>query len=125
VITILCDWGGDLSIGPRGDINVTSIQTNVQQRLVRRLLTNPGDYIWHTNYGAGLGSFVGKPYSLGNIESVVLSQLELEPLVAVTTAPTVLINQSETGPSATISVTVQYRVAGSSTEDAVVLGLDI
>jgi hypothetical protein len=123
MITIVCDWGADLSVGPSGDINVTIVQANVQQRVVRRLLTNPGDYIWHTNYGAGLGGYVGKPYSPGNIDGAILNQLQLEPLVAATPAPTVQINQSTTGPSATISVTVQYQVAGTSAENSVVLGL--
>ncbi|MGA3000245.1 MAG: hypothetical protein ABSE20_00825 [Acetobacteraceae bacterium] len=123
MITIVCDWGADLSVGPSGDINVTIVQANVQQRVVRRLLTNPGDYIWHTNYGAGLGGYVGKPYSPGNIDGAILNQLQLEPLVAATPAPTVQINQSTTGPSATISVTVQYQVAGTFAENSVVLGL--
>jgi len=123
MITIVCDWGADLSVGPSGDINVTIVQANVQQRVVRRLLTNPDDYIWHTNYGAGLGGYVGKPYSPGNIDGAILNQLQLEPLVAATPAPTVQINQSTTGPSATISVTVQYQVAGTFAENSVVLGL--
>jgi hypothetical protein len=120
--TIVCEWGGDLAVGPSGDINVAPLQANVQQRLVRRLLTNPGDYIWHTDYGAGLGGYVGQPYSPGIIEGVILNQLQLEPLVATTPAPMVQINQSATGPFSTISVNVQYQVAGTSTEHSVVLG---
>jgi hypothetical protein len=123
VITIVCDWGADLSVGPSGDINVAPVQTNVQQRLVRRLLTNAGDYIWHTNYGAGLGSYVGQPYSPANIEGAILNQLQLEPLVAATPTPTVQINQSASGPFSSISMSVQYLVAGTSTDDSVVLSV--
>jgi hypothetical protein len=123
MIAIVCDWGGDLSVGSGGDINATPVQANVQQRVVRRLLTNPGDYIWHTDYGAGLGGYVGKPYSPGNIEGLILNQLQLESLVAATPAPTVEINQSAAGPSSTTSVSVQYQIVGTSTDDAVVLGL--
>jgi hypothetical protein len=123
LITIVCDWGTDLSVGPSGDINVTPVQSNVQQRLVRRLLTNTGDYIWHTNYGAGLGGYVGQPYSPANIEGAIVNQLQLEPLLAATPAPTVQINQSATGPFASISVTVQYQIAGTSTENSVVLDI--
>src|ERR1700722_19689144 len=120
-MTIVCDWGSDLSVGPTGDINVTSVQENVQQRVVRRLLTNPGAYIWHTDYGAGLGGYVGRPYSPGNIVGAILNQLQLEPLVAATPAPTVQINQSTTGPFSSTSVTVQYLVAGTSSENLVAL----
>jgi hypothetical protein len=123
VITIVCNWGADLSVGPNGDINVSPVQANVQQRVVRRLLTNPGDYIWHTNYGAGLGGYVGQPYSPSYIEGAILNQLQLESLVAGTPAPTVQINQSSTGPFSTISVNVQYQVAGTSTGNSVVLDL--
>lgn len=123
MITIVCDWSGDLSVGPSGDINTSPIQANVHQRLVRRLLTNPGDYIWHTDYGAGLGGYVGQPYSPGNIESAILNQLQLEPLVAATPTPTVQIGQSAAGPFETTSVTVQYQVAGTSTENSVLLAL--
>jgi hypothetical protein len=122
-MTIVCDWGSDLSVGPTGDINVTPVQENVQQRVVRRLLTNPGAYIWHTDYGAGLGGYVGRPYSPGNIVGAILNQLQLEPLVAATPTPTVQINQSTTGPFSSTSVTVQYLVAGTSSENLVTLAL--
>jgi hypothetical protein len=123
MIAIVCDWGADLSVGPGGDINVASVRANAQQRVVRRLLTNPGDYIWHTNYGAGLGSNIGEPYVPGGIEGIILDQLRLEPLVAAAPAPRVQINQSMSGPSATTSVTVQYQVAGALSENSVILDL--
>ena len=123
MITVICDWGADLSVGPGGDINVASVQTSLQQRVVRRLLTNPGSYIWHTDYGAGLGGYVGKPYSPGNIEGTILNQLLLEPLVASTPRPTVQVNQSPAGSFSSTSVTVQYQAAGTSAEDSVVLNL--
>jgi len=123
VITVSCDWGADLSVGPSGDISVTPVHANVQQRVVRRLLTNPGDYIWHTNYGAGLGGYVGNPYSPSYIESAILNQLQLETLVAATPTPTVQVNQSLTGAFSTTSVTIQFQIAGTSIDNSVVLGL--
>ena len=50
-------WGSDLSIGPTGDFALVSGAILGQQRVLRRLLTNPGDYIWHPDYGAGLAEF--------------------------------------------------------------------
>jgi hypothetical protein len=123
MIAIVCDWGGDLSVGPGGDINVVIVQADVKQRVIRRLLTNLGDYIWHTDYGAGLGSYVGKPCSPNFIEGTVLNQLKLESLVTMTPAPIVQINQPSTMPLATTSVTVRYQVVGVTAANSVVLAL--
>jgi len=123
LITIACDWGGDLDIGSGGDISVVPVRSNLQQRVIRRLLTNTGDYIWHTNYGAGLARAVGEPYSPGFIEGTILNQLRLEPLVAATPAPSIQINQSSGDPLSAISAAIQYRIAATSTVDAVTLTL--
>jgi hypothetical protein len=123
VITIVCDWGGDLSIGPSGDIGVSQVQTNVQQRVIRRLLTNPGDYIWHIDYGAGLGSYVGEPYSPTFIEGTILNQLQHEALVATTPAPTIETDQLGPSSSSASSIKVQYQVAGTAVSQSVFFGL--
>ena len=64
-------YGGDLSLSATGDILKVDGSTQGQQRVLRRLLTNPalmdssgkvtvvGDYIWHPTYGAGLPRMVG------------------------------------------------------------------
>jgi hypothetical protein len=39
MIAVVCDWGGDLSVGSGGDIAVAPVQIEIQQRLIRRLLT--------------------------------------------------------------------------------------
>jgi phage baseplate assembly protein W len=56
-------FGNDLSVASNGDILLTDGITLSQQRILRRLLTNPGDYIWELTYGAGLPQFVGQPLS--------------------------------------------------------------
>jgi hypothetical protein len=123
VIAIVCDWGGDLSVGPGGDIAVAPVQTEIQQRLVRRLLTNAGDYIWHTDYGAGLGDYVGETYSSNLIEGTISSQLQYESLISVSPPPSIQISQSSAGDFSTTSVTVQYQVVGTFTGTSTVLGL--
>lgn len=102
---------------------MTPLQNDVTQRIIRRLLTNPGDYVWHTDYGAGLGSYVGEPYSPSLIEGTILNQLQLEPLVAETPAPNILFNQSMAEPFSTNSVTVQYQTTETSTAGTVLLTL--
>lgn len=123
MIAIVCLWGSDLSVGPTGDIGVVSIQADVQQRIIRRLLTNPYDYVWHTDYGGGVGRYVGEPYSGSFIEGTILSQLQFEALVAVSPPPRVQTNQSLTGPLSTTSVTIQYQIAGTPTANSIALDL--
>jgi hypothetical protein len=123
MIALICDWEGDLSISPSGDIAAVPRQSEVQSRIIRRLLTNPADYIWHTDYGAGLGSFVGEPYSPNIIEGVILNQLKSETLIARTPAPSVQITQAPVESSPTISVTVQFQIVGALTSGLITLDL--
>jgi hypothetical protein len=123
MIALVCAWGGDLSVGPSGDIAVSPIQLETQQRIVRRLLTNPGSYIWHTDYGAGLGNYVGIPYSSDTIENTILNQLLHEQLVVTAPPPAVQINQPPGGVFSTISVAIQYQVVGTFTGNSVIFGL--
>ena len=121
MIAIISNWGADLSIGPNGDLLVASAEADVQARIVRRLLTNPGDYIWHTDYGAGLGTYVGETYSSRFIEGRINNQLQLESLVETSPAPAIHINQSPSD-SSTTSITIQYQVAGIAYTSSFALG---
>ena len=40
------EFGADLLAGPTGDLAVAAGAGLGRQRVLRRLLTNPGDYIW-------------------------------------------------------------------------------
>ena len=51
-------WGSDLLTSSVGDLASVSGPLLGQQRVLRRLLTNPGDYIWQLDYGAGLARFI-------------------------------------------------------------------
>ena len=66
-------YGGDLLLGPSGDLASVDATLLGQQRVLRRLLTNPGDYLWNPAYGAGLGQFVGQPASVARIRSAIRS----------------------------------------------------
>lgn len=89
MIDIFLEWAGDLSVGSTGDLASASGTDATNQRVCRRLLTNPGDYLWHLNYGGGLAQFVGTPAEPADIESVVRTQLALEAAVAASPAPQV------------------------------------
>ena len=83
------EWGGDLAIGNGGDLALATGADMVSQRVCRRLLTNPGEYLWNLDYGGGLAQFVGLPAKAADIEAVIASQLLLEAAVPTTPAPQV------------------------------------
>lgn len=102
----LAHWfGNDLAVGASGDLLSIDEPTRSEQRLVRRLLTNPGDYIWHPTYGAGLASYIGTPAAAKTIEAIVRAQLDLESAVANDPVPTVAVTTYETG---VMTVTIVY-----------------
>src|SRR6185312_15376686 len=105
MMALVCDWQGDLTVGPSGDLNVASVPAELQQRIIRRLLTSPGEYIWHLDYGAGLGNFVGDPSSSISIEGVILDQLQQEWLVSSLPPPVVLTGRVSASSLYTTNVT--------------------
>jgi len=98
-------YGTDLTIGPTGDLALATGAVLSQQRVLRRLLTNPGDYIWQLQYGAGLGQFVGQTTNPLQIKAVVRSQISREREIAQTPAPIVDVRMDITG---ALYVSLQY-----------------
>ena len=49
-------WGGDLSVSPSGDFATVDGQELGVQRIVRRLMTAPGELVYHPKYGGGAAS---------------------------------------------------------------------
>jgi hypothetical protein len=82
-------FGGDFAATPSGDLAAVSGSALGQQRVLRRLLTNAGDYIWQLTYGAGLPSMIGLPVDAGVIAGIVRSQIFLESAVAQTPTPVI------------------------------------
>lgn len=82
-------WSGDCVLGSTGGLAVVDGAALTQQRLLRRLLTNPGDYVWDPGYGAGLGAFVGRTMNKSAIQAVIAAQAALEATVSSVTSVTV------------------------------------
>jgi phage baseplate assembly protein W len=116
-------WGSDLTISPTGDLAIIDGQALGQQRIIRRLLTNNGDYVWHPTYGAGLASFVGSPVSPAEVRAIVRSQIFRERSVAQTPEPIVTVNAASEGNTNTNYVTIEY--SDNSVVQAQVLTLDL
>lgn len=100
--------GSDLTIGPTGDLAVITSDTWTQQRILRRLLTNPGDYIWQLTYGAGLASMVGSTVSSQQVAALIRSQICLEPTVSLQPEPKIILQGDQTG---NVFATVSYQDA--------------
>ena len=113
-------YGGDLAVGPGGDLAAVSGTLLGQQRVLRRLLTNPGDYLWNPSYGAGLAQFVGQPADPARIRSVIRSQIFQESAVARQPEPTIGVQAAPDG-----SVTVQVLYADSTTGQTQVLSFTV
>lgn len=103
-------YGSDIIVGPGGDLATAYATQLGQQRVLRRLLTNPGDYLWNAGYGAGLAQFVGQPANVARIRSVIRSQIFKESTVARSPEPAIDVTADAVG-----TVTVQIRYADSGT----------
>ena len=109
---IFQNFGDDLSAGPGGDLLTVDGTMLGQQRVLRRLLTNPGSYVWHVDYGAGLPQFIGQPASAAQIQGIVQSQMLLEEAVAQSPPPSVDVSYY---PDGTFFVSISYTDAQTGT----------
>jgi phage baseplate assembly protein W len=113
-------YGSDLVVGPGGDLATADSTQFGQQRVLRRLLTNPGDYLWNPTYGAGLAQFVGQPANAARIRSVIRGQIFQENAVARSPEPAIDVTADDIG-----TVTVQIRYADSATGETQVLSFTV
>lgn len=113
-------WGGDLGASATGDILPVSGSDMELQRVLRRLMTNPGEYVFHPEYGGGLGQFVGADVTSDQVAAVILAQLKLESVVAANPAPVVTVNIQANG---TLTCQIQYNDA--TTNSPQVLAFDV
>jgi phage baseplate assembly protein W len=112
-------FGQDLSTNATGDLLPVSGTDRGRQRVLRRLLTNPGDYVWHPDYGAGLARYIGATLDVDIIRAVVRAQLRLEAAVAKQPVPTIAVTPIANG------VFVQITYTDSSSGETVVLKFDV
>jgi phage baseplate assembly protein W len=101
-------FGGDLVVSPTGDLALSDGPALTQERVLRRLLTNQGDYIWQLSYGAGLAQFVGKPGAPAVIQAVARSQMLAEAAVVNIPPPDISAVSANDG---TVSLSVRYTDA--------------
>lgn len=112
--------GGDLTFAAGGDLlTSTGTQAGVE-RVLRRLLTNAGGYLWHLSYGAGLPAMVGQPVNVARITAIVRGQMLQERAVARSPAPIIDVTNQTDG-----SVWLHVRYADADTGDAQTLSVPV
>lgn len=93
----------DVGTSSTGDLAAVSGVEMGRQRVLRRLLTNPGDYPFHPDYGAGLARMVGAVADVGRIKALVRGQMLLESCVAAKPEPSVTVTVISGGVQCAIS----------------------
>ena len=101
-------WGNDLAVSDTPAVT--------QQRVLRRLLTNPGEYLWSLDYGAGLASFVGQPGTVLTVQAAVRGQIFKEAAVAQSPPPVIDVVPD---PSGTLYAHIRYADAVTGTTQTV------
>lgn len=100
--------GQDLTVSATGGLLLSSGTEHGQQRVIRRLMTNPGDDQWTPEYGGGAPAFVGSTASADRIRAAFLKQMRMEAVVDQSVAPRVTVSAQ---PNGTTTATVEYRDA--------------
>ena len=123
----LCDlyhyFGKDLTASNSGDLLTVSATVRGQQRVLRRLLTNPGDYIFQPGYGAGLAQLIGRDADLAAIRALVRGQLRLEPSVAASPEPRGAVDAIADAAGGGFAIAIRYVDAASG--EPVILSFEV
>lgn len=113
-------FGSDIQLGPTGDLALSDGVELGRERVLRRLMTAPGAYIWHIAYGAGLPLFIGEPGNAARVAAVTRTQMYLESRVSHTPPPQIDVNLLTTG-----TLTLSIRYADVPTQLPVVLNFNL
>lgn len=108
------DFSGDLQASAVGDLLTSDGVTRSNQRILRRLLTNPGDYIWHPDYGAGLPARIGSTLNVDELTGLIRSQMFQEASVSHDPEPQIEVTPIPDGASVRIGYVVDGTPASLS-----------
>lgn len=110
--------GGDLQLGPTGDLALVAGDEETQQRVLHRLLTSAGTYIWQLEYGAGLPGLIGSVVSQQQVAAIIRAQLGFEASVAADPEPEVSLSGGLLG---AVSATISYTSSVSTNNQVLIL----
>jgi len=112
-------YSTDLSVDNAGDLMLSQGTQAGTERVIRRLMTSQGDYIFQLDYGAGLPSYLGQPAAVPQIMGVIRQQMSLEDIVSQDPIPAVNVGLYNN----TVTASIQYR--DSDTQESAVLSIPI
>jgi phage baseplate assembly protein W len=75
---------GRFPLSPSGDYVLVEFEENLRLSILRRLLTNPGEYKFRPDYGVGASRWVKKPGSSANLAALrerIIAQISQDPRV--------------------------------------------
>ena len=105
-------YGADLQLSATGDLLAVDSVTRSNQRVLRRLLTNPGDYLWQPEYGAGLPARIGTLLDAEEITGLIRAQIFEEASVSQEPEPEITVVPIANG----VSVGIRYTERESALE---------
>ena len=114
-------YGDDLALSPSGDLAVVDGIDLGNQRIVRRLMTAVGGYLWHLDYGAGIPQRIGDTLDLAAIEALVASQIFLEASVSRTPPPKITVQPILGG----VFVSITYTLARTQLQTSIEFDVSI
>ncbi len=103
--------GGDLSSTSSGDLVTVTTTIRGQQRILRRLMTNPGELPFHPDYGAGLPAWIGRLAEIPALTALIRGQVLLEDAVSRKPEPVISIVPIPNTAGGGFSVSIAYTDA--------------
>lgn len=104
-------WGLDTQFTAAGDDATATAITEINQRILRELMTSPGEYVWEPTYGAGLGRYIGQalsPEKFTEIKTVVRTVVAKQADVQTVPGPEITFQNDLAG---LIAVLINYTYA--------------
>jgi hypothetical protein len=101
VATLFLEWNSDFQVTPSGSLQLAVGWDEVRQRIIRRVVTNPAqqlpdgttttpDYVFHPDYGIGLGAMVDQDVNddfLRKVEGKITRGILQDASVTATSTP--------------------------------------
>jgi hypothetical protein len=100
-------FGSDLTLAPGGDLSIVTGKAEGLQRVLRRIMTGQGDYIWVPQYGGSVPQRVGSTDTPQAIQAALLTQMLQEQAVSQLPPPDVAAQPFPGG----VSIGIQYTDA--------------
>jgi hypothetical protein len=107
---VALEWNSDWEVDSTGDLLLVDGNTEIQQRLSRRLFTAVHGYVWHPKYGAGLPQKIGSLFTPTQIQAICRTQLNLEATVAVSPPAVIVVTEF---PGGAMQIFIQYTATAT------------